>query len=283
MGLPIAATAQLSDSYPAYFHNFSADKNIENHSLYNHDDKYTVNTNYKSFFGIQSKIKIYNLGGYLLTERNHRLGIRVHSENEGEFVQRNRLNLIYSVNKSLSKDVDVAFSGYFGGLFYGYSSVGNFQGGNDRNIDLGFASSIKHNALTIGLSGNQLNQPTLRPLNYQYDIRRYFDLLAEYKITLSNQWDLYTTAKYRKTHHTDTDITHFHTRVVSNNERYFIGINYLVDLGISPSLGISIPYDEANKQFIQLNFSFFMTANNNVGNPFIDKQYELSISWKLKK
>lgn len=276
--------AQLSNSYPAYFHSIDDNGSSDNPSIYNHDDKYVLNSQYKSFLGLQSEIKVYNFQAYLLTERNHRWGVRLKSEQEGDFVQRNRLNLVYAIDKSLSKDVSVSFSSYLGGLFYTYSSIGNFQGGSDQGLDLGFSGALNYNKLLVGVSANQLNQTVLQPLSFQYDILRYFDFILEYPIAISPRWDLYTLAKHRKTKNLTTDITQFHVRGASTDDRYSFGLNYLVDLGVSPFLGVNIPYGKSKQQVLCLGMLFYMALNNNpTGDPFMDRQYEITLGWKYLK
>lgn len=117
---------------------------------------------------------------------SHHVGVSFLTEQEGSFINRHRINLIYSWTTKLAKDAEIS-AGIAGGIANAVlQSTTSFAGGSDVAPDLSSGISLRVKKLDLAFSGNQLTNSKLAPIQGEIELSRHFNFYMGYEMELSH-------------------------------------------------------------------------------------------------
>ncbi len=171
------------------------DQFVNNHYLLNpanSDSAYSVSVRVgnKAETGLFQGInKIYVDGDWKVKTGSkgamHHVGIFVFNNREGNFINRSRLYGRYSWRFRLSRLASLAAGASVGVINYSFRSSQAGVGGSDLAADGNIGLWYLRPAMGIGVSLQHLSSPELRPVNQNFKIIRYSNLIAFREFLLS--------------------------------------------------------------------------------------------------
>lgn len=197
----LLAQDNISESFIFNSKNIS----IHNPSLSCRDSDLTGNLAYRSFTGKFSVIRTYFADvnyAFIKPKKNKKSGIRqisglgLYNDREGEFFSKIRVMTRYAIHVPLSPKFFFSSGANFHLINYNFNVSGAGASGSDWAWSTGFGLSLFSSDFCISASVNDVNNPTVAPVAFEFSIPRYAMLFAEKKFQLNEQFDLKTAARY---------------------------------------------------------------------------------------
>ena len=114
-----------------------------------------------------------------------RLGISVIGDWEGELITRSWFTLMYSIEIPLTEKIKLGSGAHIGLMNYLVRSTTVSAGGGDMETIISWGLKIRDERGHLGLALNQINQPTLIPVEQPIQLNRHINLTTEYQFQTS--------------------------------------------------------------------------------------------------
>lgn len=146
---------------------------------------------YQSNIGLLSDIKDFYGDVVFDVNNKHHIGLQVYQHQLTSLFTRSKAFGLYAVTVDLSPTIRWTTGVRLGAanIFFGASGASN--GGSDWAFDGTISSSIKSERWSLGLGLQQLTQPTLQPIFYEFQLKRYLEGIA------TRLFDLTPNVQYR--------------------------------------------------------------------------------------
>lgn len=271
---------QISNSFTALYRDYFIHQNIVNPA--NTEDGSSINgsLHHKSFLGPLSVIKTY-LGNinFRLSESSY-VGLQFNSEQEGKFFNRDRFYLLYSSGIELNKKAKLNAGLKIGMVNYSFGASSGSAGGSNSAFDVSFGALYKTENFFFGLSGHQLPNVKVKPIDFSFDLPHYAELNTGIQLKIVSELSYNPSLRIRYSGALDQSIL-MHSHILRHfKQRWIMGIHHLFNLGISPTIGYSF-YMKKPGSLLDVQFSYFVRTSNSVRTNQLTNQYEIGIAYKL--
>lgn len=274
--LSTSVFGQISNSFTALYRDYFIHQNIVNPADYVDRVALDGSLHHKSFIGPLSVIKTY-LGNanYQFTPSSG-IGLQFSSEQEGKFFNRDRLYLMYRSGVKIDKSTNLKAGLKLGLVNYSFGASSGSAGGSNSALDVVVGGVYQSKKLMIGLSGHQLPNVKVKPIDYSFDLPRYLELISNYWIQLGADLNYFPGIRIRYAGSLDQSVL-MHSHIFKNYRRgWQMGIHHLWGLGISPTVGYDAQIRSARINFA---FSYFIRLSNSVRTNQLTNQYEFGVSY----
>jgi hypothetical protein len=249
------------------------------------DNDFQSTVVYKSYIGQLSVIKTYYADANINVQnskkifdrkRKHIVGLGLYNDKEGDFFNRSRIIARYAFHLALNSKINFSTGAVLNMINYNFTGSATGASGSDFACSGSLSSSLYSSNFKLGLAINDFNNPTLRPINYEFTVLRYLTLYAEKTFILNEN-------------------TNFKALGRSNFKRnspssyiFQLGLEYSKLVTVSTILnlkrGLGFSFDlnniKAKKGNFDFSFAYLAPIYNAQPNA---SQYELNISYKFKK
>ncbi|MBC7387649.1 MAG: type IX secretion system membrane protein PorP/SprF [Opitutaceae bacterium] len=142
-----------------------------------------ANLLYRSYFGQLTAIRAYAADvnfnvqkkSKVFPEQNkHIIGGGFYSEREGDFINRNRILLRYAWHTRLTETFNLSGGAAFHVINYLFRSSSAGSNGSDFAGSGNVSASVYSETFKLGLSINDFNEPTLKPIDNPSIVYRYY-------------------------------------------------------------------------------------------------------------
>ncbi|MDG1477448.1 MAG: type IX secretion system membrane protein PorP/SprF [Vicingaceae bacterium] len=211
---------------------------------------------------------------------HHTFGLQFVSDKEGFLIRRNRAGITYGRHLKVSEKYNVA--GGFTGGFYNFSIVSNdVTGGiSSYTFDGAFSLSFYSDKTRVGLTLNQMTNPTLQPLDQKITLTRHLNTFVEHDFDVGEDFKITPSALGRFSKSTASVFSGFYSAIGLRalfQQHILAGASMELDNGYYFFLGgVDIPFLSSRFDF---NFSYFIPSLKNKRS-YVNR-YEIFIRYKL--
>lgn len=177
--------AQLLNYPPPSSHNIQLTPILTNPS-YKIDGRGGLVTNFHSYLGLFADVNYTNLTGVVNINAKRALGASLLYESTSDFFTRSRLHVIYQEHIELNNDTWLSMAAKFGMINFNMSALGGTAGGSDWAPDLTVGLSLRSREFRAGFSLEQITNPSIRPMEYTFELKRIMEVNGSYQIDLSS-------------------------------------------------------------------------------------------------
>ncbi len=279
--LNLKVEAQI-DLFPKHFSQVLLAKQLQNPAFANLNQSNNVILGNRFYTGSFSKINnFYFLGNIKLNRKDsmtyaQNIGIKFMNEKEGEFVERSKYYLSYSIRRKifyaywLGLGIDLGRAGY---LFKGTDIS---TAGSDSNWDGSFGTVLNNDNNYIGFGINQVFNSIVQPKNLRFRWGRFYSLYVEKRIHIGNhEISIYGQNQFIKSQKNVLDVG----TNLCISKIFCIGSN----LWVGRSFGFLLGLKDINLNAHHI--SFYMNYNTNIlkQNTTNVQSFELSVNYCFKK
>lgn len=257
--------------------NYSVQGFLYNPSFLNTNDL-TIAAQHRSYTGSFSDVNYNSIYALKNLKKKRGIGINIQHENTSDFFTRSRFYGIYQKTIDLSKNTTLTGGLQAGLVNFQMIPLGFSAGGSAWNYDLGIGFHLQSTKYTAGIVIHQIPDISLTPIIYEFDLHRFTEVYASYKLDLALRWKYIPEARCRFT--PEADLYSF-----SNTLEYYEkhGINSTVTLNRGASfLGFYTFGNSENSQNYKVFFGYFFPFQKELKN--LDaQQYELGVNLFFNK
>lgn len=206
----------------------------------------------------------------------HVFGLGFYNDREGDFFTKARILSRYAVHVPLSEKLYLSGGASFHLINYNFNASGSGASGSAWTWSVGAGTTLYAPSFKLGVSFNDLNSPTVRPISYAFTIPRYATIFGEksHEITTNIkakgagrcQWKAEVPATYIA-----------QLGLVFSNTVAVSGLYY-----VKKGTGIVMELERVklNNGFADFSFAYLLPAQN--VNPAVS-QYELNLRFYMDK
>lgn len=203
-----------------------------------------------SFSDVNNTLLLVN---YKLKE-SRALGAYFTNEKTTDFFSRTRLYLAYQEQIELSRQSTLTAGIRLGAVNFVMEPVGFTSGGSDWGMDLSAGIELNSNNFKLGVVGNQLTNTTLRPILFEFELKRFFELYAQHHFDLTPKISYKPELRARLNILNDLFIL---SNVITYNEQYGINLSWSITEGVFFQGFVS--YEGSKGHTVKVLFSFFQS------------------------
>lgn len=115
----------------------------------------------------------------------HNAGFSIQNTTEGEFIDRNRAYIKYSIFKRIASRTSISGGASLGAINYIFENSNGGSGGSDTKFDLNLGVNILFRDLTAGVALQQATQPTLQPINARIEHPLFYNSFLMYNFHIN--------------------------------------------------------------------------------------------------
>jgi hypothetical protein len=250
------------------------------------DSDLQANLAYRSYFGQLSAVSTYladinynvQKKAKVFSEYNkHTIGGGFYNEREGDFFNRQRVLLRYVWHKRLGDNLHFAAGTSFHLINYVFKSSSAGSQGSAFAWSGNIGASIYSKHFRLGISINDFNNPTIRPVDYTFVLYQYYTVHAEKKLLLNHQTQLKGSLRSNivpEGH--STGIFHLGITFVEK-----IGINCFAHSNQGWGLNLDLNKIELGDSWLDVSFAYKMPYAKGRGVPA--SAYEVNVGYYLIK
>lgn len=266
---------------------FAFTKNIQLHmpSAACAENDLEGNVAYRTYTGKLSIIRSYYADLNFNLKKNdslspenskHVVGLGFYNDREGDFFTKARILSRYAVHIQVAEDLFFSGGASFHLINYNFNASGSGASGSGWTWSGGVGTTLYSPSFKLGVSFNDLNSPSLRPISYVFNIPRYLTFYGEKLQDLSPNIQVKGAGRY--------------------NWKPNVPVNYIMQLGLvfSKTFGVSgFYYDKkgaglaldlsnikVSNGFSDLSFAYLLPSKN--VNPSVS-QYELNLRFYMDR
>ncbi len=189
--ISFSAAAQKQSEYPVSHFSIYQNQVINNPApILPREGKGILNVLYQGRKGQFSDVNAMFFSGIICLKEKHLLGGFVMTENESDFLRKTRYYGTYGLKIQINKNINIISGIMIGVASYQFNATGNGAGGSDTKIDGSVGVALESEKLSFGIQVFQIPQSHLKPLIYNYILRRYATILGRYNQELSDNLNL---------------------------------------------------------------------------------------------
>jgi hypothetical protein len=176
------------DNFSESFFAFSNNIQLHMPSSACADNGFEGNLAYRTFTGKLSVIRSYFADFNINLRKEdtssaentkHVVGLGFYNDREGDFFTKARVLSRYAVHVPLGEDLYLSGGAAFHLINYNFNASGSGATGSGWTWSGGVGTAIYSSTFKLGFSFNDLNNPTIRPISYDFTIPRYYTFFAE--------------------------------------------------------------------------------------------------------
>lgn len=180
--------AQERIIFNPHYSNFLLNNGFYNPAAYSFQ-KAQIGVYYGSGLGAFSKIRdIFSEA--VIRKSDHTAGLKFYSEQKTVLFGKNKIEALYSYRLKLSDDLDLSLGTEIGIANINFDGSQAVAGGSAWGMDFSIGGQIAYQDLKIGFVIQQIPQAMIQPLQFEFVLRRYYDLSISNSIALSRQLTL---------------------------------------------------------------------------------------------
>lgn len=161
------------------------------------DHKGELNVLYQGRTGPYSDVNSMHFSGSYTFATRHLAGFYVATENESEFLRKARYYAKYALSLQLSEKTKLVSGVMMGVVTYQFVSASANTGGSDNKWDASLGLGLLSGRFSCFASMQQVPESRLRPLIYDYALRRYYVAGARYTFRTSEHLETVAMAESR--------------------------------------------------------------------------------------
>ena len=169
---------------------FAFTKNIQLHmpSVACAENDVEGNLSYRTYTGKLSVIRSYyadvnfNIRKKELSSpvhTKHVVGLGFYNDREGDFFTKARVLSRYAFHIPLSEDLFLSGGASLHLINYNFNASGSGASGSGWTWSGGMGTTLYSSSFKLGVSFNDINSPTVRPISYDFTIPRYVTIYGE--------------------------------------------------------------------------------------------------------
>lgn len=143
---------------------------------------------YQSNIGLLSDIKDFYGDVVFDISNKHHLGIQVYQHQLTSLFTRSKAYGIYAVSIPVSNNLTWCLGTNIGAANIFFGATGASNGGSDWAFDLALSTSLNHKNWRVGIGLQQVTSPHLQPIIYQFQLKRYIEIIATRSLELHPDW-----------------------------------------------------------------------------------------------
>jgi hypothetical protein len=273
------------DNFSESFFYFTRNIQLHNPSIVCAENDMEGSLAYRTYTGKLSVIRSYyadlnfNLRKKELASPEHSkhvVGIGFYNDREGDFFTKARILSRYAVHIPLRDNLFLSGGASFHLINYNFNASGAGASGSGWTYSGSVGTTLYSSSFKIGVSFNDMNSPTVRPISYDFTIPRYVTFYGEKLQELSENIKVKGAGRC--------------------NWKPNTSVNYIIQLGLvfSNTLGLSgFYYDKkgtglavdltnikVSNGFADLSFAYLSPSKN--VNPSVS-QYELNLRFYIDR
>jgi len=213
--------------------------------------------------------------------KKHIIGLGIYNNREGDYLNKFRVMGRYALHIPLKKDLTLAAGASVHVINYNFHASTSGASGTDFNWSGTISSTLYAPTYTIAIAINDLNSPTIKPINYEFKIPRFitlhgykiFNIFTDTKLKLASRcnWSLNTSSATSPSFSSYNALLGF---IFSNN----VSTNGFLHL--NKGWGLSFDIERIKLYHNYLNFSLAYFRPNKTYYPTVS-QFELNISYLI--
>lgn len=243
ISLPFFSNGQNSALYATFFQNSHLQLQQINPSYFL-EQPLSGSTQYQSYPTPLSRLKYYQGDFSMILSENQFVGIQYWIENEGKFIQRNRVYGLYGIKTDLSDKVFIAMGIKAGVINHRFKASTSSPESASNALDLGLGVSLRSERLDVGLALFQIPEAILSPQNEQIQLPKLLEGFISYKANVTENLLFVPFARVRSVFDVSTNVCQLSTNFLLTKQNIGGGMNLILNQGISPHLDIALPIDE---------------------------------------
>lgn len=265
---------QNSALYTTYFHNSHLQKHHIN-PAYFLEAPAAGSIQYQSFPGVLSRLKKFQVDFSMNINENQYMGLQVFNENEGKFIDRNRVYGLYGVKTEVSNDVYVSMGIQAGVVNHSYKGSTSSPESSANGFDLGLGVCLHSAKVDVGVAMFQVPKAEITPINTTYILPRVLEAFGAISIDLTEKLVFIPFARVRHVQTINRTVYQVSPNFLLNDGSLGAGVNFIKDQGLSPHVDITLPIEE--KVRVKIGASYFTPLFMNTTQDLPLNKYELSL------
>lgn len=155
-------------------------------------DRSLITVQYQNKTGIFSDIRNIYVDGILKSKQGHLLGIKIYSEQETSLYSKTKTFFVYGYTVDISDDLSWTSAAQVGAVNIAFGSSAVSAGGSAWNWDASLSTSLQYKKWHVGIGLNQIPGAKLTPINYPFQLNRYFETILSTKVDVSAfvEWEV---------------------------------------------------------------------------------------------
>lgn len=214
---------------------------------------WAVTARYRGLTGALKAINQFEIGGGLSFKGIHQVNAVGVFSKVGPYISVNRLGLSYGVKVQLSREWDAVLGMSVLLTQYSLMSTTAGPGGSSSGFDGAFGGALIHKKWEIAVGTNQVFESTIRPLNYEYRLERYYQAYISRESDLSPDFKFGTLIYYRFLKIDRDDFVG--TCQLTYKDLIEVGGSFHYGEGVSPQMGINYEKKALNYRLV---LSYFL-------------------------
>lgn len=206
---------------------------------------------YSQNAGDFSAIRSFYINGAYQFQKKHTFFLDIYNDQTGPYFQKNRAYLGYNITINLNKELEAKL-GVSGG-FVNYNMIGSSggAGGSDLNFDgsLGLLLTYQKDYF-LGLVAQQISKENITPIDYTFQLQRYFEIQGGFKKSISPFVEINFLARVNSLGNWST---YAYTTI---QEVLLLGINYHSENILAPKAGFKFIDQENTKASLLFSYAF---------------------------
>ncbi len=275
----LLAQSNFSETFFGFPHNIHIF--IPSHTCV--DNEMQSGLTYKSYLGKLSVIRTYyadlnvnihKTGNNEGVNRKHVTGLGIYNDREGDFFNKIRVMGRYGLHLPLKKNLYFSSGVSLHWVNYNFHTPSSSISGSDFSWAGTISCSLYSEDFSLGVSVNDFNNPTLRPIAYEFLLRRFITTYAIKKLKINDQTELKGAGRF-----------HFYSGTDPAGILQ-LGLVFRELAGVSAlyytTKGIGVMFDLQNikllKNYVHLSFAYLVPGRNVYP---AASQYELNLMYSI--
>lgn len=276
---------KAQDNFSESFFDFN--KNIQLHmpSIACAENDLEGNVAYRTYAGKLSIIRSYyaDLNFNLRKKESsssehskHVIGLGFYNDREGDYFTKARVLSRYAVHIPLREDLFLSGGASFHLINYNFNASGAGASGSGWTYSGGIGTTIYSSNFKLGVSFNDMNSPTIRPISYDFTIPRYINFFGEKLLELSENIKARGASRCNWKPNTSVNYIIQFDLVFSNT----LGVSGFYYDKKGAGLAVDLTNVKVSNGFADLSFAYLLPSKN--VNPSVS-QYELNLRFYMDR
>jgi len=284
--LALSSRAQTTNDFVESFFFFPKNSSLLVPAFYGVDVDGQVTIAYKSYAGQLSALRCYMADLSYNVQKGeksfplynkHLLGGGIYSQKEGEFFDRNRVFFHYTWHKKLTDELSLSAGSSLHVINYVFKSSSAGSNGSAFSWSGNIGAAIYTSSFLCGISANDFNSPTVKPVDYVFVLYPNYVVHAEKKLQIGPQTELKGSVRAIAVPKGQSfGMCHVG---ITMSER--VGIHGFLYTLQGWGIALDLPHVEINDSWLDLSFAYKVPYPNSTRPPY--SLYEIHVGYYFNK
>jgi hypothetical protein len=207
----------------------------------------------------------------------HMLGGGFYSQKEGEFFDRNRVFFHYTWHTRLTDELSLSAGTSLHIINYVFKSSSAGSSGSAFSWSGNIGAAIYTSSFQLGISANDFNSPSIRPVDYAFVLYPYYVVHAEKKLQIGAQTELTGSVRAIAVPK-GLSSGMCHLGIIMAEKVGVHGFLYSIQ---GWGIALDLPHLEINDSWLDLSFAYKMPYPNSTRPPY--SLYEINVGYYFNK